>query len=123
MESMRGKVVVITGGTSGVGQAAAVTLASLGARIVLIARDAERAEATLAQLREKSPSSEQDVAHSVYWADLSRVAEVKRVAEEIAAAEPRIDVLINNAGAIFARRQVTPHARERTLATNHMTYF
>src|SRR6266700_5172584 len=123
MESMERKVVVITGGTSGIGQAAAVTLASLGARIILIARDAERAEATLAQLREKSPSSEQDVAHSVYWADLSRVAEVKRVAQEIAAAEPRIDALINNAGGIFARRQVTLEGLERTFATNHVSYF
>src|SRR5258708_36103684 len=123
MESMQGTIIVITGGTSGIGQAAAVPLAGLGARIILIARDAERAEATLAQLREPSPRSEPDAAHSVYWADLSRVAEVKRVAQEIAAAEPRIDVLINNAGGIFARRQVTPEGLERTFATNHMSYF
>jgi len=79
MEPMQGKVIVITGGTSGIGQAAAMDLAGMGARLILIARDAERAKATLAQLRKKSSSSAQDVAHGVYWADLSRVAEVKRV--------------------------------------------
>ena len=113
---MEGKTVVITGGTSGVGHAAAVELAGLGARIVLIARDAERAGSTLAELGK-------NVAHGVYYADLSLAAEVKRVAREIAAAEPRIDALINNAGGIFARRQVTAEGWERTFATNHVAYF
>jgi NAD(P)-dependent dehydrogenase (short-subunit alcohol dehydrogenase family) len=59
----------------------------------------------------------------VRYADLSRLAETRRVAEEIAAAEPRIDVLINNAGAIFSRREVTDEGLERTFALNHMSYF
>jgi NAD(P)-dependent dehydrogenase (short-subunit alcohol dehydrogenase family) len=62
-------------------------------------------------------------AHAVRYADLSRLVETKRVGEEIAAAEPRIDVLINNAGAIFSRRIVTPEGFERTFALNHMAYF
>ncbi len=116
---MTGKTVVITGGTSGIGQVAAEALAAKGARLVLIARSRARAEETLARLRAKNP----DTAHSVYYADLSRVGEVKRVGEEIAAREPRVDVLINNAGAMFARRQVTDDGLEMTFATNHMAYF
>ena len=92
---MRGKTVVITGGTSGIGEGAAEKLAQMGARIVLVARDKTRADATLARLRERAPH----VAHSVHYADLTRLAEMKRVAIEIAGQEPRIDVLINNAGA------------------------
>jgi NAD(P)-dependent dehydrogenase (short-subunit alcohol dehydrogenase family) len=116
---MQGKVVVITGATSGIGRAAAERLARLGARLVVIARERSRGAALLASLKALAPGP----AHSVRYADLSRLAETKRVGEEIAAAEPRIDVLINNAGAIFARRHVTPEGLERTFALNHMSYF
>jgi retinol dehydrogenase 12 len=116
---MNGKTVVITGATSGIGEVAALTLARRGARIVLVARNKERAEATLAQLRSGAPG----VAHSVHLADLSRLAEMKRVAAQIADRESRIDVLINNAGAMFAARQVTEDGLERTFALNHMAYF
>ncbi len=117
---MQGKVVVLTGGTSGIGEAAALKLAKMGARLVLVARDASRAEATLKRLQNVSPET---AAHTAHFADLSLVAETKRVAREIAAAEPRIDVLINNAGLICARRQVTAEAYELTFATNHLAYF
>jgi len=116
---MKGKVVVITGATSGIGEVAAVQLAAMGGRLVLVARDRARGQATLARLRDAGP----DASHTAYYADLSRVAEMKRVAAEIAAAEPRIDVLINNAGALFGSRQVTPDGLEFTFATNHVAYF
>ena len=116
---MRGKTVVITGGTSGIGEVAAEILAKKGACIVLVARDKTRGKATLARLRNSAPG----VAHSVYFADLTRLAEMKRVATQIADQEPRIDVLINNAGALFARRQVTQDGLECTFALNHMAYF
>src|SRR5207342_2637471 len=116
---MRGKTVVITGATSGIGQVAAEKLAAMGARLVLVARDKTRGEAELTRLQALSSG----VNHSIHYADLSRMAEVKRVAAQIAAAEPRIDVLINNAGALFGSRQVTADGLELTFATNHMSYF
>jgi NAD(P)-dependent dehydrogenase (short-subunit alcohol dehydrogenase family) len=117
--NLQGKVVVMTGATSGIGAVAAERIAKSGGRLVLVARDRARGEAMLARLRSAGPG----VAHAVHYADLSRLAETRRVAAEIAAAEPRIDVLINNAGAIFARRAVTEDGLERTFALNHMAYF
>jgi NAD(P)-dependent dehydrogenase (short-subunit alcohol dehydrogenase family) len=116
---MQGRVVVITGATSGIGLVAAQRLAAMGARIVMVAREKRRAEAALASL----PKSSGGAAHTVHYADLSRLSEMKRVAEEIAAAEPKIDVLMNNAGALFGSRIVTADGLEMTFALNHMSYF
>jgi NAD(P)-dependent dehydrogenase (short-subunit alcohol dehydrogenase family) len=116
---MQGKVVVMSGATSGIGEIAALRLAAQGARLVLIARDRTRGEATLARLRAAAP----DPGHIVHYADLSTLAKTRRVAAAIAAAEPRIDVLVNNAGAIFASRAITADGLERTFALNHMSYF
>jgi NAD(P)-dependent dehydrogenase (short-subunit alcohol dehydrogenase family) len=115
---MKGKVVVITGATSGIGEVAAQRLAAMGARLVLIARDRTRGEATLSRLPPGAGG-----AHAIYYGDLSRISEMKRVAAEVAAAEPKIDVLINNAGALFNSRQLTEDNLEKTFATNHMAYF
>ncbi len=116
---MQGKVVVITGATSGIGEVAARRLAGMGARLVLVARDTARGEAALARLR----GADATISHSIHYGDLSRISEMKRLAAEIAAAEPRIDVLINNAGALFGSRQVTEDNLELTFAVNHMAYF
>jgi NAD(P)-dependent dehydrogenase (short-subunit alcohol dehydrogenase family) len=116
---MHGKTVVITGATSGIGAVAALRLAGQGARVVIVARDPRRAEATLRELRAANPAA----AHRAHLADLARIAEMKRVAAEIAAAEPRIDVLINNAGLLLARNQRTEDGLEVMFATNHMSYF
>lgn len=116
---MHGKVVVVTGATSGIGQVASEKLAAMGARIVFVARDRARAERTMARLREKGPGLD----HTVHYADLSNLADMKRVAEEIATRETRIDVLMNNAGAMFGERLVTRDGLERTFALNHMSYF
>lgn len=115
---MQGKVVVMTGATSGIGQVAAESLAAMGARIVQVARDRERAEAALARLRERAPG----IAHTVHLADLSRLSEMKRIGAEIAGAEPRVDVLVNNAGAMFGTRELV-EGLERTFALNHVAYF
>jgi len=118
-ENMKGKVVVITGATSGIGQVAAERLAAMGARIVQVARDKERGQAAITRLNQVAPG----IGHSIYYADLSRLSEMKRVGTEIAHAEPRIDVLMNNAGAMFGKRQLTEDGLERTFALNHMSYF
>jgi NAD(P)-dependent dehydrogenase (short-subunit alcohol dehydrogenase family) len=119
MGSMQGKVAVITGATSGIGEVAAQKLAAMGTRLVVVARDPKRAANTISRLRENTPG----INHQVFNADLSRIADMKRVASEIAAAEPRIDLLINNAGAMFERRKVTADGLELTFATNHLAYF
>ena len=86
---------------------------------MLVARSRARGAQALARVRGQG----RDVEHRVHYADLSRIAEMKRVGAEIAAAEPRIDVLINNAGGLFATRQITEDGLERTFATNHVAYF
>lgn len=116
---MQGKTVVITGATSGIGAVAARGLAEQGARIVIVARERQRAEQTLRILRAANPTAP----HSAHFADLSRLRDMKRVAAEIAAAERSIDVLINNAGTIVARNQLTEDGLEVMFAINHMSYF
>jgi NAD(P)-dependent dehydrogenase (short-subunit alcohol dehydrogenase family) len=115
--AMQGKIVVMTGATSGIGEVAAESLAEMGATILLVARDRARAEATMKRLAAKGGAP-----HRFFEADLSRLAEMKRVGAEIAAA-PRIDVLVNNAGAIFSDRRLTADGLETTFALNHMSYF
>jgi NAD(P)-dependent dehydrogenase (short-subunit alcohol dehydrogenase family) len=116
---MQGKTVVLTGATSGIGQAAALALAKMGARVVFVARDGTRAEATLKRLEAAAPR----LGHCVHLADLSSMAETRRVGRLIAETEPRVDVLVNNAGAMFADRRVTAEGLELTFALNHMAYF
>ena len=111
--------VVITGATSGIGEVAALRLAERGARIVFVARDPARATATLERLRAAGPRA----AHAAHMADLSVIAEMQRVGAQIAAAEPRIDVLINNAGAVFMGRTRTVDGLAATFATNHLAYY
>ena len=116
---MNGKTVVITGGTSGIGQAAAEQLARRGARIVLVARDPARAEAALGRLRRIAP----DAGHALHLADLSRLHEMQRVGDTIAETEAKVDVLINNAGAWFHDRVETEDGFETTFALDHLSYF
>ncbi len=116
---MQGKTVVITGVTSGIGQVTAETLARAGARIVFVARDAAKGRAMLDRLVRANP----DAAHDWVQADLSTISAMKAAGEALLAKAPRIDVLINNAGAIFDRREVTADGLEMTFAVNHMAYF
>ena len=115
---MQGKTIIITGATSGIGEVAAIRLAEQGARIVFTAREQARADDTMAALRKANASAD----HAVHMADLSRLSEMKRVGAELAR-EPVIDVLVNNAGALFNRRQETEDGLEMTFALNHMAYF
>ena len=113
------KTVVITGATSGIGEVAAESLARQGARVVFVARDAHKARALLDRLIRANP----DAAHDWVQADLSTIAAMKEAGEALLAKAARIDVLINNAGAIFDRREVTSDGLEKTFAVNHMAYF
>lgn len=113
---MRGKTIVITGATSGIGEVAALKLAAQGARIVFIARDKKRADALLGNL----PG---DAKHAYHLADLSTVAQTRRVGAALADSVPKIDVLLNNAGALFAKRALNVEGLEMTFAVNHMAYF
>lgn len=116
---MRGKTVVATGATSGIGEKAVETLARQEARVVFIARDRARADVTLGRLEAIAPG----LGHRAHLADLSLMGESARVGAAIAAEEPVIDVLLNNAGAVFSDRRVTAEGLERTFALNHMSYF
>lgn len=113
MSSMKGKRVVITGPTKGIGRVTAVELAKKGAEMILVARDQARAKELATELGDAD----------VFIGDLSSIAEVKRVGDDIAQKYDVIDVLINNAGAINLERERTVDGLERTFATNHLAYF
>jgi NAD(P)-dependent dehydrogenase (short-subunit alcohol dehydrogenase family) len=118
MAGIVGKVCIVTGATSGIGLVTAETLATKGARVILVGRDRARANAALTRIKRRVAGAvvESEVA------DLSRLDEIRLLGTRLATL-PRIDVLINNAGAMFQRRQTTPDRLERTFALNHMAYF
>lgn len=115
---MEGKNVVITGATSGIGAVTARRLVALGARVVLIGRDTNRAQAILATIQQEHGSE----SALFLAADLSSQTDICRLADEIARQCPRLDVLINNAGAMFGKRQLTVDGIEQTFAVNHLAY-
>ncbi len=117
--NMGGKTVVITGATSGIGEVAAKELAGKGARVVLIGRSLAKCEATAAMIRQATGNP--DVDYLV--ADLSSQADIRRLASDLKGRFPRIDVLINNAGAMFDPRQESVDGIEMTWALNHLGYF
>lgn len=119
MSGLTGRTIVITGGTGGIGLEAAIILAGHGARLVLVGRDQARAAEALERIRWAHPHAVVEVEH----ADLSRQDEVHRLATVLDTVCDRIDVLVNNAGAIFNRREITVDGLERTFALNHMGYF
>ena len=116
---MEGKVVLITGGTSGIGRAAATSLAAMGAEVVVSGRNRERGEAALREIRDASGNEKV----SLILADLSVQAEVRALAEEFRQSHDRLDVLVNNAGLIQSKRTETPDGLELTLAVNHLAPF
>ncbi len=114
-----GKVVLITGGASGIGKAAAVALAGMGAKVVVTGRSQERGEGAVEEIRRESGNTEV----SLLLADLSVQSEVRRLAEEFKSSQKRLDVLVNNVGLIESRRVETADGIEKTLAVNHLAPF
>ena len=116
---MGGKTVLITGGTSGIGKAAALALAAMGANVVVVGRSPERGERALEEIKAQSRNESVEL----MVADLSAQAEVRRLAEEFLESHDRLDVLVNNAGLVQSRRTETPDGIETTLAINHLAPF
>ena len=116
---LQGRVCVLTGATQGIGRAAAESLLSTGVELVLVSRDLTRLQTLASDLRLRAPEAKVGVVAG----DLSRMLEVRRVGAEIRARHHKVDLLLNNAGAVFARREVTVEGLERTFALNHLAYF
>src|SRR5262245_167768 len=111
--------VILTGATRGIGHAAAVEIAQRGAELAIVGRDPGRVRATAAQAQAAGGGAP---VHQ-YVADLAQMDEVRRLAAELLDAHPRIDVLANNAGAMFTSRHVTSDGFEQTFALNHLSPF
>ena len=116
---MRDKIVVITGATNGIGYVTARELAAQGARMILVGRNTQKCERTVQRIKAATGNTAIEFA----CADLSAQGEVRRLAAGIAAAHDRIDVLVNNAGAIYAKRRLSADGIEMTFALNHLSYF
>ena len=117
---MNGRTCLITGATDGIGKEAAIELAKKGCNLILIGRSKEKGEKVVEQIR-KVAESHVDIDY--FTADLMLMKEVSRVADEVSRKYPRIDILLNNVGAVFAFRGVTEEGFERTFALNHLGYF
>lgn len=113
------KIAVVTGATAGIGRWIAFGLARAGYHVVMLARDAGRAEATRSWIAGQARGA----STSVVLADLSSLEQTRQAAAAISAAHPRVDVLVNNAGLITPARQDTPEGHEMILAVNHLSPF
>jgi retinol dehydrogenase-14 len=116
---MAGRVVLITGGTGGIGKATAIGLATVGARVGITGRDPARAEQAAADIRAGSGNPAVDA----FAADMSSQAEVRRLAAAVLDSYPRLDVLVNNVGGFWAHRHPTTDGLEHTFALNHLAPF
>lgn len=115
--NIRGKTCIITGGSDGIGRAAAREFARQGAVVAIVGRNLAKTQAAAEEIEAVSGGT-----IHYHIADLSSQAEVRRLAQALLDRYPQIQVLLNNAGAVFDRRQITVDGMERTFALNHLAY-
>ena len=120
MKAMDGKIVIITGATSGIGRETARALTALGATVGVVGRNAEKGVEIVADLRKTAKYPDQV---SFLRADFASLDEVRGLAKTLHERFERIDVLVNNAGVINAKRRVTVDDLEETIAVNHFAHF
>ncbi len=113
------KICLITGATAGIGEVAAMALGKKGYRVGIVGRDPVKCEATASKIKQEAATPLVDV----FVADLSKQADVRRLADEVKVKYPHLDVLLNNAGAIISTKQESADGIERTWALNHLAYF
>lgn len=113
-EGMRGSCVLVTGATSGVGQATAAGLAAAGAEVVMLGRSAQRLEATVARIRRATPGAR----FQRCVCDVSDLQDVRRCVGELAATTPRLHGIVHNAGTVTHERRETSGGHEVQLATH-----
>ena len=116
---IRGKTVLVTGATSGIGLEASVALARQGARVIMVGRNQAKTEAARADVASRSGSKEV----SSLLADFASQASVRALADAVRSRADRLDVLVNNAGGVNKARTVTADGIETTFAVNHLGYF
>jgi NAD(P)-dependent dehydrogenase (short-subunit alcohol dehydrogenase family) len=119
MSEMRGKICIITGSNSGIGKETALSLAKMGATVVMVVRNKERGEKAQKEIVKQSGNNSVDL--MIY--DLSSMESIRQFTEEFKKKYKRLDVLINNAGASFGKREVTPEGFERNFAVNYLGPF
>jgi len=119
MRNLPEAIVLVTGATDGLGRRVALELAERGATVLLHGRSRERCEAVLEEVRRQTGSERS----RYYLADLSSLAAVRKLAEEIVSEHDRLDVLVNNAGVVAEQREETEDGLELTFAVNYLAHF
>jgi NAD(P)-dependent dehydrogenase (short-subunit alcohol dehydrogenase family) len=118
-KDLDGKVFLVTGGTEGIGKAAAQRFAELGATLVLVGRNRDKSERVAAEIAKTSGNDRV----SLLLGDMSKIADIRAVAAEFREKHDRLDVLVNNAGAVFTEYRTSADGFEMTFALNHIGYF
>jgi NAD(P)-dependent dehydrogenase (short-subunit alcohol dehydrogenase family) len=116
---MNKKLIMITGASAGIGQVAALALAAQGHELILVGRNPEKTEDVASEIRAKTGNP---AIHPLI-ADFADLEQVRRLAEQVKQKFPPLDVLVNNAGAVFMRRYKTKYGVEKTFLVNHLAHF
>jgi NAD(P)-dependent dehydrogenase (short-subunit alcohol dehydrogenase family) len=118
-QNLRGRNIMITGASSGIGRAAALELAAMGARLYLVCRDRKRGAAAIDEIVARTDNREVEL----LLADLGAQRQVRKLAADFLARNQPLHVLINNAGVVNLSRAITEDSIEATFAVNHLAYF